>query len=163
MKLHLAGVCYESIADAEGVATTIFFSGCNHHCRGCHSPQTWDFAYGKEVTDELIAEIRSEILKRPFVKTIVLSGGDPFCSATEVLKFLDKLNLPDYTVWGYTGYNIEDLRQANDDRRKLLDRCFYIVDGPFKIDKRDITLKFRGSSNQHIYHKGPYHTWIRKE
>lgn len=162
MKLHLSGVCYESIADAEGVATTIFFSGCNHHCKGCHSPQTWDFTYGKEVTDELIAEIRSEILKRPFVKTIVLSGGDPFCSATEVLEFLDKLDLPGYSIWAYTGFHMKDLIESKDDKYKLLDRCEYLVDGPFEIDKRDITLKFRGSSNQHIYHNA-YDRWIMEE
>ena len=162
MKLHLVGVCYESIADAKGVATTIFFSGCNHHCKGCHSPQTWDFTYGKEVTDDLITEIRSEILKRPFVKTIVLSGGDPFYSATEVLEFLDKLNLPGYTIWAYTGYYIKDLLESTDDKRKLLDRCEYLVDGPFEADKRDITLRFRGSSNQHIYHN-EYDKWLMEE
>ena len=162
-KLHIAGVCYESIADAEGVASTIFFSGCEHRCKGCHSPQTWDFNYGKEVTDELIEEIRNEIVKRPFVKTIVLSGGDPFYSATEVLKFLDKLNLPDYIIWAYTGWQIDYLRECTDDKKKLLDRCSCIVDGPFEIDKRDITLRFRGSSNQHIYRKDENGSWERIE
>lgn len=162
MKLHLAGVCYESIADAKGVATTIFFSGCNHHCNLCHSRQTWDYTYGTEATDEIINTIRTEILKRPFVKTIVLSGGDPFCSATKVLEFLDKLNLSGYTIWAYTGYYIKDLLESTDDKCKLLDRCEYLVDGPFEVDKRDITLRFRGSSNQHIYHK-EYDKWLMEE
>lgn len=162
MKLHLAGVSYESIADAEGVATTIFFSGCNHHCYLCHSRQTWDYAYGTEATDEIINMIRAEILKRPFVKTIVLSGGDPFCSATKVLEFLDKLDLSGYTIWAYTGYYIKDLLESTDDKRKLLDRCEYLVDGPFEVDKRDITLRFRGSSNQHIYHN-KYDKWLMEE
>ncbi len=162
MKLHLAGVCYESIADAKGVATTIFFSGCNHHCNLCHSRQTWDYTYGIEATDEIINMIRTEILKRPFVKTIVLSGGDPFCSATKVLEFLDKLNLSGYTIWAYTGYYIKDLLESTDDKRKLLDKCEYLVDGPFEVDKRDITLRFRGSSNQHIYHK-EYDKWLMEE
>lgn len=164
MKLHLAGVLYESIADAEGVAATIFFSGCDHHCKGCHSPQTWDYTYGTEATDGIINMIRSEIIKRPFVKTIVLSGGDPFCSATEVLDFLDKLNLPNYTIWAYTGYRMLDLFMSVDDKCKLLDKCDYLVDGPFEIDKRDITLKFRGSSNQHIYYHDHEHgRWEMKE
>ena len=162
MKLHLAGVSYESIADAKGVATTIFFSGCNHHCKGCHSPQTWDFTYGIEATDDIINMIREEIIKRPFVKTIVLSGGDPFCSAAEVLEFLDKLNLSGYSIWAYTGYHMKDLIESKDDKYKLLDRCEYLVDGPFEINKRDITLKFRGSSNQHIYHN-EYDRWIMEE
>lgn len=153
MSLHISGVCYESIADALGCATTIFFSGCKHYCKGCHSEKTWDFNYGAEVTDELINTIRDEIKKRPFVKTIVLSGGDPFYSANEVNALLDKLDLPDYTIWAYTGFTLDDLLNENDDMIKLLNRCDYIVDGPFEIDKRDITLNFRGSSNQRIFNK----------
>lgn len=153
VSLHISGVCYESIADALGCATTIFFSGCKHYCKGCHSEKTWDFNYGAEVTDELINTIRDEIKKRPFVKTIVLSGGDPFYSANEVNAFLDKLDLPDYTIWAYTGFTLDNLLKENNDIIKLLNRCDYIVDGPFEIDKRDITLNFRGSSNQRIFNK----------
>lgn len=155
MSLHISGVCYESIADALGCATTIFFSGCKHYCEGCHSENTWDFNYGTEVTDELINTIRDEIKKRPFVKTIVLSGGDPFYSANEVNAFLDKLDLPDYSIWAYTGFTLEDFftDTADEDMIMLLARCDYIVDGPFILDKRDITLNFRGSSNQRIFKK----------
>ena len=150
--LHIAGVCYESIADAEGVATTIFFSGCNHKCKGCHSPQTWDFAYGKTVSDDIINNIRSEIIKRPFIKTIVLSGGDPFYSPNEICWFLDKLDLPNYIIWAFSGFKFYEIMQ-DVNMKKLLDRCDYLVDGPFIQDKRDITLNFRGSSNQHIWKK----------
>ena len=65
--LHIAGINYESIADAEGVACTIFFSGCRHHCVGCHSPETWDFNYGVPVSDELVDTINAELDKRPFL------------------------------------------------------------------------------------------------
>lgn len=153
MSLHISGVCYESIADALGCATTIFFSGCKHYCKGCHSEKTWDFNYGIEVNDDLINTIKDEIKKRPFVKTIVLSGGDPFYSAKEVNEFLDKLDVSDYTIWAYTGFTMEELLKENEDMITLLNRCDYIVDGPFEIDKRDITLNFRGSSNQRIFNK----------
>ena len=159
-KLHIAGVCYESIADAEGVATTIFFSGCEHHCIGCHSKQTWDFNYGEEVTEELIDMISEEIKKRPFVKTIVLSGGDPFYSPEQVCEFLDalKLDLSKYKIWAYTGFELEEI-QTMPHTRKLLSKCDYIVDGPFILEQRDITLKFRGSKNQHIYQKSEFGTF----
>lgn len=158
--LHISGVCYESIADAIGTATTIFFSGCYHHCKGCHSQQTWDFNYGQEVSNEMINTIREEIIKRPFVKTIVLSGGDPFYSAKAINAFLDKLNLPTYTIWVYTGFKLEELENTIDAYiHMLLDRCDYLVDGEFEIDNRDITLNFRGSSNQQIYHRNAYGLW----
>lgn len=155
MSLHIAGINYESTADAVGVSTVIFFSGCKHHCDGCHSVDTWDFNYGTEVTDELIASIREEIKKRKFVKTLVLSGGDPFYSAKEVNDFLDKLDLPrDYSIWGYTGFTMGELNQMDDENiNKLLDRCDHLVDGPFIKEQRDITLKFKGSSNQDIWEK----------
>lgn len=157
MNLHISGVCYESVADAIGCATTIFFSGCKHHCKGCHSEKTWDFNYGTEVTDDLINTIRDEIKKRSFVKTIVLSGGDPFYSAKEVNEFLEKLDLPDYIIWTYTGFTIEEIYDSNDeDMLDLLHQCTYLVDGLFMVDRRDITLKFRGSSNQRIWFRSIY-------
>lgn len=163
MSLHIAGVNYESTADAKGVSTVIFFSGCKHHCDGCHSPNTWDFDYGTEVTDELIASIREEIKKRKFVKTLVLSGGDPFYSAKEVNEFLNKLDLPHYSVWAYTGFTLDELEKMNDeDINELLGRCDHLVDGPFIKEQRDITLKYRGSSNQNIWERD-YATdeWLR--
>lgn len=154
MDLHISGINYESTADAIGVSSVIFFSGCKHYCEGCHSKDTWNFHYGVRVTDELICTIRDEIRKRPFVKTIVLSGGDPFYSAKEVNEFLDKLDLPEYTIWAYSGFTIKELKGSLDnDVIKLLNRCDYLVDGPFVLEKRDITLKFRGSVNQNVWLK----------
>ena len=160
--MNYADIKQYDVANGPGIRISLFVSGCNHHCNLCHSRQTWDYTYGIEATDEIINMIRTEILKRPFVKTIVLSGGDPFCSATKVLEFLDKLNLSGYTIWAYTGYYIKDLLESTDDKCKLLDRCEYLVDGPFEVGKRDITLRFRGSSNQHIYHK-EYDKWLMEE
>lgn len=162
---YISGVDYESIADADGVATTIFFSGCNHHCDGCHSESTWDFSAGQLVTLTMIDEIAKNIVDRPFVKAIVLSGGDPVYSASEVYAFLDYLNigifersnhnlsLDDFEIWLYTGFTVDQLIKMNDKNvRALLGCCNVIVDGPFEKDKRDITLNHRGSSNQHIYY-----------
>lgn len=150
--LYIAGINYESTADAEGMACTIFFSGCKHFCNGCHSKDTWDFNYGKEATDELIDIINLEIDKRPFLSALVLSGGDPMYSATEVKNFISKIHIPNNNIWCYSGFKIEEIQQ-NKEMKELLDMCNVLIDGQFEIDKRDITLSFRGSSNQRIWRK----------
>jgi anaerobic ribonucleoside-triphosphate reductase activating protein len=150
--LHIAGVNYESIADSNGVSCVIFFSGCKHFCKGCHSKDTWDFNCGIPVSDELIENINKEIDKRPFLSALVLSGGDPMYSASEILKILPKIHIPHNTIWCYSGFLFEDI-QKNPKMKKLLDQCNVLIDGQFEIDKRDITGRFCGSSNQRMWRK----------
>lgn len=150
--IRLAGWDYESFADAEGVSCVLFISGCKHNCKGCHSPQTHDFNYGIEITDEVINKINAEIDKRPFLNALVLSGGDPMYSAKELLPILNKIHIPNDNIWCYSGFTLNEI-QANPDMSALLDRCTHLVDGMFDINKRDITLNFRGSSNQIIWAK----------
>ena len=150
--VKLAGWDCESFADAEGVSFVLFFSGCRHNCVGCHSPQTHDFNYGIEVDDKLIEKINTEIDKRPFLNALVLSGGDPMYSAKELLPILDKIHVPNNNIWCYSGFTLKEI-QANPDMSALLNRCTHLIDGMFDIKKRDITLKFRGSSNQIIWEK----------
>lgn len=150
--LKLAGYDWESFADAEGVSCVLFFSGCHHMCKGCHSPQTHDFNYGLEVTDEVINRINEEIDKRPFLNALVLSGGDPMYSAEEVLELLPKIHIPNNNIWCYSGFTFEQIQQSNI-MSELLDKCNYLIDGKFDICKRNISLKFRGSSNQNIWKK----------
>lgn len=147
--LHIAGINYESTADAEGMACVIFFSGCKHYCEGCYSKDTWDFNYGKKVTDELIKIINSEIDKRPFLSALVLSGGDPMYSALEVVEFIKKIHVPKNNIWCYSGFKLEDIHKDKD-MKQLLDKCNVLIDGQFEEDKKDLTLKFRGSSNQRV-------------
>ena len=150
--LRLAGYDLESFADAEGVSCVLFFSGCHHNCKGCHSPQTHDFDYGLEITDEVIEKINSEIDKRPFLNALVLSGGDPMYSAKEILNILPKIHIPHNNIWCYSGFTLKQIKQ-NPDMNNLLEKCTHLIDGEFDISKRDVTLKFRGSSNQNIWIK----------
>ena len=147
--LHIAGVNYESFNETEGVSCVIFFSGCKHRCYGCQSQDTWDFNYGQLVTDELIEKINYEIDKRPFLSSLVLSGGDPMYSAEEILKILPKLHIPNNNICCFSGFNYEEIIQ-DETMKKLLSKCNMLIDGKFDISKRDITLRFRGSSNQRI-------------
>ena len=148
--MYLSGVDYESLADGDGVRVVLFVSGCKHNCKGCHSPDTHDFKYGTEVTPDVIEDINQEINKRlPFLSGITLSGGDPMYSAKECIDLLDKLIVPKENVWVFSGFTYEEINQ-NPDMVKLLERCNVLVDGPFIEEQRDVSLKFRGSSNQRI-------------
>lgn len=110
--MYISGVDYESIADGEGVRTTIFVSGCKHKCYGCHSPDTHSFTNGTEVTDEIIDLINSEMDKRKFLSGITLSGGDPMYSAAECAELLDKLHIPHNNVWIYSGFTYEEIKKT---------------------------------------------------
>ncbi len=152
MSLKISNVIYESLVDAEGVSTVMFFSGCKHYCSGCHSQVTWDFNYGIEVNDELINQINLEIDKRPYLNALVLSGGDPMYSAKEIINFLPKIHIPNNNIWCYSGFTLEQI--LNDPiKKELLFKCNVLIDGLFVKELRDITLNYRGSSNQNIYRK----------
>ena len=147
--LHLAGIDYESFCDGEGVSTVLYISGCKHNCRGCHNPDTHDFDHGISVTDDVIKKINKEIKKRPFINTIVFSGGDPMYSAHDVSILLDKLDKTNKKIWCYTGFTFEEILD-NKEQFELLKKCDVLVDGLFKKDLKDITLAFRGSRNQRV-------------
>ena len=147
--MYISGINYESIVDGEGVRAVIFISGCKHNCPHCQSPQTHSFTYGKEVTPAFIAEIKSEINKRPFLSGITLSGGDCMFSPSETIELIQSLDIPNNNIWCFTGFTFEEI--LNDaEKRKLLKYIDVLVDGKFDYAKRDITLLFRGSSNQRL-------------
>lgn len=147
--MYLCGVNFESMVDGEGVRAVLFISGCLHNCPYCHSPQTHSFTFGKEVNQELIDEINTEINKRPYISGITLSGGDCMYSPVETIKFLKKLNIPHNNIWCYTGFTFEEIVQ-NKNQFQLLKHIDVLVDGLFEYANRDISLAFRGSTNQRI-------------
>lgn len=148
--LYISGVKYESVVDGEGLRSVIFISGCTHNCKGCHSPRTHSFTYGKEATDELIDEMKYEIYRRKDVLSgITLSGGDPFCSPSKVAELIRQLGVESWNIWAYTGFLLEDMLK-DESCLTLLPYVNVLVDGPFEEDERDIRLKFKGSTNQRI-------------
>ena len=147
--MYLCGVNFESMVDGEGVRAVLFISGCLHNCPYCHSPQTHSFTYGVEINQELIDDINAEITKRPYISGITLSGGDCMYSPVETLKLIKKLNIPHNNIWCYTGFTFEQLIK-NNNQLQLLKHINVLVDGRFEYSKRDITLAFKGSSNQRI-------------
>lgn len=137
----------DSILDGSGIRTVIWFQGCLHNCLGCHNPETHDMNGGflKDV-DELCNELKS--LK--YQSGITLSGGDPFFQpkqALEIVKFAKSIGL---NVWAYTGFLYEALLNGDKDRLELLKNVDVLVDGKFVLDKKSLTCKFRGSTNQRL-------------
>lgn len=133
----------------DGINTTLFVSGCHFHCEGCFNKEAQDFKYGKEFTSE-IEDVLIEFAKDPHVVGVCILGGEPFDqNILKMLHLLDRIKREvkkPIHVW--TGYLIEDL--INDNRRCLLPYIDTLVDGQFMLDKKDLTLKYRGSSNQRV-------------
>jgi anaerobic ribonucleoside-triphosphate reductase activating protein len=149
-RLKIAGVVRESIVDGKGIRFTVFCQGCPHHCPGCHNPQTHAFDGGTEVA---VRKIADEIAKDPLLSGVTFSGGEPFCQAGAFAKLADLVHaLPgQLDVTCYSGWTYEQLcekAETEPDTAALLERCDYLIDGPFVMAKRDLTLLFRGSSNQ---------------
>lgn len=148
--LKLAGTVNDSIVDGPGIRFTIFVQGCPHRCKGCHNPQTHDFDGGETVTVESLLE---KVRENPLLDGVTFSGGEPFCQAKQLFDLGAEIKKSGMNIVTYTGYTFEYLTEnANSENfyNELLSVTDYLVDGPFELDKRDILLKFRGSSNQRI-------------
>lgn len=146
------------IANGVGVRVTLFVSGCTNRCKGCFQPETWDFCYGKQYTKETENEI-IEALKLPGRAGLTLLGGEPFEpeNQREIVKLLRrvKTELPDKNIWAFTGF-ISDKDLIHDGRKycevtdEILSMIDVLVDGPFVEEKKNLSLRFRGSENQRI-------------
>lgn len=145
--MNISGIVYDSVVDGEGLRNTIFVSGCLHHCKGCHNPQTWDFNHGYEFTEKKQNEFIEICKSNPMLNGITISGGDPIYSSKELIPFLKKYKKenPTHTVWLYTGFKYEEIKN-----NKILQLIDVLVDGEFIEELKDTTLAFRGSSNQRI-------------
>lgn len=148
MKVRLAGISRESVTDGPGMRVTVFFQGCEHHCPGCHNPQTWDRNGGTEYE---LAEVFGLLRDNPLISGITLSGGEPFLQPEAALELAKEFHARGKDVWAYTGFLWEHLIEENEPLRiALLCECDVLVDGPFKQAEREPGLFFRGSANQRI-------------
>lgn len=130
--------------DGPGLRTSIYFAGCDHRCPGCHNPQTWSHDAGRDFTLSELVEI---IRKADF--NVTLTGGDPVYQAEKLYPLIKEISQIGKTIWLYTGFVYEEIcNQEN--VREWLPMIEAVVDGPFVESLRDISLPFRGSSNQRI-------------
>lgn len=146
--LRIAGVIRESIVDGPGLRFVVFTQGCTHGCEGCHNPATHALDGGYEISAQ---RILAEFFKNPLLKGITLSGGEPFLQPDELIPIAKEVKERGKDVVIYTGYTLEELTaMQNSSADELLSYCDILVDGPFILAQRDLTLTFKGSRNQRI-------------
>ncbi len=155
--MNYAAIKNCDIANGPGVRVSLFVSGCTHHCLGCFQPETWNFSYGQpfiEKTQKLIFSM----LEPDYIDGLTILGGEPLEPANqrELLPFVEivRRELPDKTIWVYSGFTFEELRARTGEYKavteSLLSQIDILVDGPFIEAKKDLNLKFCGSSNQRL-------------
>lgn len=146
------------IANGIGVRVTLFVSGCTNHCDECFQPQTWDFGYGQPFTEET-EEYILKLLAPSYIDGLTLLGGEPFEPENQraLLPFVRRVRekFPEKGIWAYSGFTLEELLSpgayAHCEATEELLRCIdVLVDGRFVKEKKDISLRFRGSSNQRL-------------
>lgn len=159
------------ISNGEGVGVSLFVQGCDRHCFNCFNSDTWDFNGGKEWTEETKNKF-IKLIDRPYINRISVLGGEPLAEQNldEVLSLIKEIRIsfPDKTIWLYTGYELnqimnikvtqpffscQDLESKIQNvlkRQEIIKMCDVVVDGEYIDEQRDITLKWRGSSNQRV-------------
>lgn len=158
--MNYATIKNNDIANGPSVRVSLFVSGCTHHCKGCFNEVAWDFDYGEPFTQQTIDEIL-EMLRPDYIKGITLLGGEPFepqnqPALVELLRQI-KAAYPQKSIWAFSGYLFDrdilpgKLGDANV-TREFLSYLDVLVDGPFIEAKKNLSLRFRGSSNQRIIH-----------
>lgn len=145
--IRVAGTIGESIVDGPGIRYVIFTQGCPHACAGCHNPHTHDFKAGTLLSLDILF---ADIMKNPLISGVTFSGGEPFCQAEPLLVLAQALRAQNKHIMAYSGYTFEQILQMGEKEVALLKACDLLVDGPFIQGLRDLSLRFRGSSNQRI-------------
>ena len=140
-----------------GIGTTLFVSGCLFHCKNCFNKEAWDFNYGKPFTEDTMEELMKAI-DREWIEGITFLGGEPLnprniAKVDEIIQRI-RCSYPDKNIWVYSGYTLEELLENKEFRgypvNNILRNIDVLVDGRFVTEKKDLKLRFRGSSNQRI-------------
>lgn len=156
--MNYADIKKIDVANGEGVRVSVFVSGCNHHCKGCFNECAWDFNYGNKFTEKQEDEVLKD-LDHDYISGLTLLGGEPLEPVNQagLLPLVKKVKekFPDKKIWCYTGFDFEKdvvgkMAKQNETTKELLNYIDVIVDGKFEEEKKDLKLKFRGSSNQRI-------------
>lgn len=148
--VRLSGIAYESLVNGPGIRRVFFAQGCRHNCKGCFNTETHDFN-GGEV--KVIKELIQDVLINPMITGVTFSGGDPLEQAEEFAIMAKEFKKNNKNIWCYTGYLFEDILNNINDRlgwKDLIQNIDVLVDGKFEEDKKDESLKFKGSNNQRI-------------
>lgn len=152
------------ISNGEGVGVSLFVQGCPFHCFGCFNSDTWDFNGGKEWTEETKNKFL-KLIDRPYIKRVSFLGGECLAeqNLNEILSLIQEIRIsyPEKTIWLYTGYSYQKIFRGesscisqeglnNFKRREIIKLCDVVVDGEYIDEQKDLTLKWKGSKNQHV-------------
>ncbi len=146
--IRVAGIENDSITDGPGLRFALFVQGCPRACPGCHNPQSLPLEGGQPYT---VADLIGKIRRNPILTGVTFSGGEPLLFAASLLPLAKMIREDGLDLAIYTGYTLEEIFRENDpDALLLLSFADILVDGPFQIKKRNLSLRFRGSENQRI-------------
>ena len=146
--MRIANWISDSIVDGPGLRLTVFTQGCPHRCPGCHNPETWDPAGGREIPLE---EMEALLAGNPILQGLTLSGGEPFLQAEDCAALARLAHERGLNVWTYTGYTYERLLEGElPGALALLEQTDVLVDGPFQLSEKSYEALFRGSANQRL-------------
>ena len=149
--MRIAKIKDNDIANGLGISMSVWTQGCPHHCKGCFNVETWDFNSGKEFTKEDLEYIINNINKDGVERNLSILGGEPLCpeNVEGVINLCKQIRevYPKKRIYLWTGYNYEEFDYT---QKKVLKYVDVIIDGKFEIDKKDLSLMLRGSSNQRI-------------
>lgn len=158
--MKYAGLIENDFVNGEGVCVSVWVQGCPYKCPGCHNPQTWNFDGGHEIRKEqLIAQVCDALFKNGIKRNLSILGGEPLCGENaqfvEDLIFTVKVLYPEIKVFVWTGATLDELKRLNSPViRNILGDTDVLITGRFELNKRDITQKWIGSTNQQILYKG---------
>lgn len=155
--MRLAGIDFCECTNAEGWGITLYTQGCNRQCPGCFNPESWNFQAGKQYTQEDKDKILNDFKNKQYYSHFVIEGGEPLipCNIPELLDLMLSIRdiRPDINFWCFTGFTIEELWkrcETEPELQEILNQLSVLVDGPFIQEQKDLTLAFRGSSNQRL-------------
>lgn len=156
--IRIAGLNKNDVVNGVGISVSLFLQGCHFHCKGCHNPETWDPNGGMPYDwNDIINQVLEAISANGLQRNLSILGGEPLDSydKRDFIRLLIKVvkqRFPDIKICIWTGYTITQLREDLNltDAGEILANIDYLIEGPFILEKRDITLKWRGSRNQNI-------------
>lgn len=154
--MRYASIRKMDVSNGPGFGISLFTQGCNIRCKGCFNPETWDYNAGKDFTDESISTIIN-LMDNEHISRLSILGGEPLsnCNLFMLSKLIQraKTAYPNKTIWLWSGYTwevLQEKRKTNNYLNFILNNLDYIIVGPFIEEQKDLTLKWRGSSNQRI-------------
>lgn len=155
--MHYATIKNCDIANGPGVRVSLFVSGCTHHCKGCFNEVAWDFNYGEPFTRQTV-DLILNMLEPDYIRGLTLLGGEPFEPQNQgpIVELLRQVRnrFPQKSIWAFSGYLFEQIQSGKlgdpEITREYLSYLDVLVDGPFIEEKKNLSLRFRGSENQRL-------------